>query len=274
MTWRWEEMTAPDFARAVETCGGVCLVPLGVIEKHGNHLPLGTDMFCTHRVAELAAEREPAVIFPPYYFTQIPEARHCPGTIAIKDRLMYDLLENACDEIGRNGLTKIILVNGHGGNDHWLPHFTRTLMLEQRKPYVLYLLGLHHYCSAADGALCKKQFPDVDEGGHAGGHETSEMMNIRPDTVRLEAAGEPGLPLKRLAHLPPVCTAMDWYADYPDHYAGDGRKYDRKAGAMLMDMQAKRIAAVIKAVRLDTEVGRLTAEFHDRAESVGRSAPL
>ncbi len=270
MTWRWEEMTAPDFSRAVKASGGVCLVPLGVIEKHGDHLPLGTDMFAIHRVAELAAEREPAVIFPPYYFTQIHEAKHCPGTIAIKNRLMFDLLENACDEIGRNGLTKIILVNGHGGNG-WLPHFTHSMMLEQRKPYLLYLIGLEHYYYPVSNASFKSLFPNLDQGGHGDGQETSEILNSRPDTVRLEAAGEPGLPLKRLKHLPPVYTAMQWYADYPDHYAGDGRKHDRKAGAMLMEMQAEKIAAIIKAVRLDTEVGRLTAEFHDRAASIGGS---
>ena len=264
MGWRWEEMTAADFSRAVKACGGVCLVPLGVIEKHGDHLPLGTDMFAIHRVAELAAEREPAVIFPPYYFTQIHEAKHWPGTIAIRTRLMYDLLENACDEIGRNGLTKIILINGHGGNSSFLSYFAQNLMLEQRKPYVLYLIGLDHYYSAYDGPF-KTKFPDIDQGGHGGGQETSVIMNARPDTVRLEAAGAPGLPLGRLKHLPPLATGIQWYADYPDHYAGDGRRNDPKAGAALMDMQAEKIAAVIKAVRADTEVGRLMAEFHDRA---------
>lgn len=266
MTWRWEEMTAPDFSRAVEKCGGVCIVPLGVIEKHGDHLPLGTDMFAIHRVAELAAEREPAVIFPPYYFTQIQEAKHCPGTIAIKTRLMHELLENACDEIGRNGLTKIILINGHGGNGCFLPAFVHSLMLEQRKPYNLYLINLEHYYSAWDEPF-KRMFPALDYGGHGGGEETSVIMNARPDTVRMEAAGAPGLPLGRLKHLPPVYTAIQWYADYPDHYAGDGRGHDLKAGAALMDIQAEKIAAIIKAVRVDTEVARLTAEYHDRAKT-------
>jgi creatinine amidohydrolase len=60
----WEHLTSPEFAAAVETSGGVCLVPLGVIEKHGDHLPLGQDVIYIHDVCSLAAEREPAVVSP------------------------------------------------------------------------------------------------------------------------------------------------------------------------------------------------------------------
>ena len=45
----WEHLTAPDFAQAVRDTGGVCVLPIGVLEKHADHLPLGTDALLSHR---------------------------------------------------------------------------------------------------------------------------------------------------------------------------------------------------------------------------------
>ena len=80
---RWEELSGDQFASAIEECQGVCLLPLSVIERHGHHLPLGTDMYIGGEVCRRAALLEPAIVFPDYIFTQIPEARHVVGTIAI-----------------------------------------------------------------------------------------------------------------------------------------------------------------------------------------------
>ena len=81
---RWEEMTAGDFHKAVQRCKGVCVLPVSCLEKHGEHLPLGTDMLWGKALAEKAATMEPAVVFPPYYFGQINCGRHVPGTVAIR----------------------------------------------------------------------------------------------------------------------------------------------------------------------------------------------
>jgi creatinine amidohydrolase len=88
---QWEHLTAPDFAKAVQATG-VCVLAMGVIEKHSDHLPLGTDFLNAHRIACLAAEKEPAVVFPPWYFGQIYEARCFSGTLAIEPRLLLELI--------------------------------------------------------------------------------------------------------------------------------------------------------------------------------------
>ena len=118
----WEELTGDQFPQAVAAAQGVCLLPLSCIERHAHHLPLGTDMYIGRELCRRAAEIEPALIFPDFIFTQILEARHCPGTIAIEPDLILRLLDNICREIARNGLTKIIIVNAHGGNNY-LIHF-------------------------------------------------------------------------------------------------------------------------------------------------------
>jgi len=62
----WEELTAADFVTAIHESQGVCLLPFGILEKHGPHMPLGTDLINARWVAQHAAAQEYAVIFPAY----------------------------------------------------------------------------------------------------------------------------------------------------------------------------------------------------------------
>ena len=98
---QWEELTSDEFARASVDCGRVCVVALGCIERHGPHMPLGTDMINGQQIAVRAAQREPAIVFPPWYFAQIYEAKCFPGTITIPPAMLVELLLRTYDEIAR-----------------------------------------------------------------------------------------------------------------------------------------------------------------------------
>ena len=111
---RWEELTSDDFRSAIQRSDGTCLLPFGIMEKHGPHLPLGTDLMNARHVALAAVRTDFAVVFPEYYFGQIFEAKHEPGTIAYSPSLQLQLLQETTDEMARNGCKKIIIVNGHG----------------------------------------------------------------------------------------------------------------------------------------------------------------
>src|ERR1700675_5049652 len=136
---KWEELTAADFRDAIGKAQGTCLLPFGILEKHGPHLPLGTDLLNVRYVSEHAAQQEYAVIFPQYYAGQIFEAKHEPGTIAYSAELQLKLLQETTDEMARNGCKKVIIVNGHGGNEHLLPYFGQA-QLDTPHDYVVYVL--------------------------------------------------------------------------------------------------------------------------------------
>jgi creatinine amidohydrolase len=82
LSTKWEELTGPDFIEAIHHSQGVCVLPFGIIEKHGAHLPLGTDLLDVRFAVFNAVQQEYAVVFPQYYFGQIFEAQHQPGTVA------------------------------------------------------------------------------------------------------------------------------------------------------------------------------------------------
>jgi creatinine amidohydrolase len=122
---KWEELTAADFRSAIQHSKRTCLLPFGILEKHGPHLPLGTDLLNVRYASLQAVAQEYAVVFPEYYFGQIFEAKHEPGTMAYSADLQLKLLQETTDGMARNGCTKILIVNGHGGNEHLLPFFAQ-----------------------------------------------------------------------------------------------------------------------------------------------------
>src|SRR2546430_1040260 len=166
---KWEELTAEDFRQAIQQSKGTCLLPFGILEKHGPHLPLGTDLLNVRYAALHAAEQEFAVVFPEYYFGQIFEAKHEPGTMAYSVELQLKLLQETTDEMARNGCKKIVIVNGHGGNEHLIPFFAPG-QLDHPHDYVIYgLSGGRH----REGGPARKS-SSIDY--HAGENETSNTM--------------------------------------------------------------------------------------------------
>jgi creatinine amidohydrolase len=266
---RWEELTSDQFPQAVAAAQGVCLLPLSVIERHAHHLPMGTDMYIGREICRRAVALEPALIFPDFIFTQILEAQHCPGTIAIEVDLMLRLLDNVCREIARNGLRKIVLVSAHGGNSHMV-HFFAQAQLASPRDYVVYVPDL--VLDPADEAALKAVWQTTVDG-HAGERETSAILAIRPDLVqadRLPTDGE-GMPLDRLKALQEVgvYTGIWWYADHPTHYRGDGRPATAEKGDLFLSAYARALARAIRAIKEDQVTQRLQDEFYAASRSHG-----
>ena len=141
----WENLREEEFEGAIKTSGGLCIIPLGCIEKHGQHLPVGTDMFIARRIIEDATKVEDAMVFDVgawmgevsgFHANPTPETNRTRGCIAITQNLMLNILTELCNEIYRNGFNKILLVNAHGGNRPILNHFLRCQSYD-KKPYAL-----------------------------------------------------------------------------------------------------------------------------------------
>src|SRR5207249_2034641 len=221
----WEELTAADFRDGIARAQGTCLLPFGILEKHGPHLPLGNDLLNVRYAALNAAQQEYAIVFPEYYFGQIFEAKHQPGTVAYSRGLELQLLQETTDEMARNGCKKIIIVNGHGGNNSLLPYFAQS-QLETPHDYVVYVLGIMR---GGPGEPKHKSNPATDM--HAGESETSMSMIARPDLVHLDrAAQESGADQARVKLPEGLYTGIWWYARFPNHYAGEGAAATRELG--------------------------------------------
>jgi creatinine amidohydrolase len=257
----WEELTAADFHDAIGHAQGTCLLPFGILEKHGPHLPLGNDLLNVRYVALTAAQQEYAVVFPEYYFGQIFEAKQQPGTVAYSARLQLDLLQETTDEMARNGCKKIIIVNGHGGNNSLLPYFAQS-QLATPHDYVVYVLGI---ARSAAGEPKHKSNPATDM--HAGESETSMSMIARPDLVHLDrATQESGADQARLKLPDGLYTGIWWYARFPNHYAGEGAAATRELGEFEAKTWINGIVQAIRAVKADQEGLRLQNQFYEQSK--------
>ena len=254
----WEELTGPDFLEAIKRAQGTCLLPFGILEKHGPHMPIGSDLLNARYAALHAAEQQYAVVFPEYYFGQISEARHEPGTIAYSRDLQLALLQATTDEMARNGCKKILIVNGHGGNSSLLPYFAQS-QLDKPHDYVVYLFDQR---TPATGGPKRKTSIDA----HAGESETSKMMIVRPDLLHQDrATSESGADQHRLNLPEGVYTGIWWYARFPDHYAGEGSAATRELGEYQMKWWVDSVSKAIVAIKADDVSLKLQNEFYEKS---------
>jgi creatinine amidohydrolase len=259
---QWEQLTSEDFAAAVRETG-VCVVATGVFEKHGQHLPLGTDFLNGHKIACLAAEKEAAVVFAPFYFGQIYEARCFPGTVTIKPALLIELFQGLFDEIGRNGFKKIIVYNEHGGNWNLL-QFLNQCSLWEEKNYNVYL-----YMEE----LTKEISEIVSTApGHACEWETSLSLAINPTLVKMDKIpANPADALNRMKDLPNTNTGIGWYSNYPEQYAGDARLASIEKGKAILDLHVNNFTKYISAVKKDEVVPFLNKEFFENVRKISKT---
>jgi creatinine amidohydrolase len=255
---KWEELTAADFRAAIAQGQGTCLLPFGILEKHGPQLPLGTDLLNVRYAALHAAAEDYAVVFPEYYFGQIFEARHEPGTVAYSAELQLKLLQETTDEMARNGCKKVIIVNGHGGNESLLPYFAQT-QLEKPHDYVVYVQW---------GRETPPGGPETKDkvNMHAGETETATMMISNPNLVHIDRArSESGADQKRVNLPEDVYTGIWWYARFPNHYSGDGSLASKELGAFEMKAWIAAIGEAIRAVKADDQTLKLQNEFFEKS---------
>jgi creatinine amidohydrolase len=264
LSTHWEDLTSPDFVQALQRSSQTCLLPFGIVEKHGPSGPLGTDLMNGRYVADLAARQEYTIIFPPYYFGQIAEARSQPGTLAYPTRIQMDLLQVTVEEMARNGCRKIIIQSAHGGNTNLIHYFAQTQM-DTRHEYVVY--GYFGNQAGADvPAAAKASKPGVD--GHAGEGEISNVMAHTPQDAHPERAGtQSGVDQKRLNLPASVYTGIWWYASYPNHYQGDASGATAARGKAATDYAARQLAEALKAIKADTSAAALQKEFFDKTDN-------
>jgi creatinine amidohydrolase len=262
LPFKYEELNASQFVKAVKQSQETCVLPFGVLEKHGPHLPLGTDLINVRELVYRAAKIEYFLVYPEYYFGQIFEAKHQPGTIAYSHETIWNLLQETCEELARNGLKKIIIVNGHGGNNNFLKYFCQV-QLHQKKDYIIHL-----FLAGIDEATEKKmkKLRKTDFDGHAGEVETSVMLTHHPDLVKPNNTGnESGKDQNRLKHIKHNFTGIWWYAKFPNHYAGDAKYILKEIGELELKSKSVQLIEMIKSIKKDQTSIALQNKFFEQS---------
>lgn len=142
----WGDMREEEFYDAIEQSKGVCIMPMGCMEMHGQHLPVATDTMKISYALHEAAKIEPVMEFPAFRFGDVQGLTQWKGSIRLTVELEQELLKQLCAEIARNGFKKIVLMNSHGGNNSMVHNFVRSTMYDKK--------GLCGYQLYAWSVLC------------------------------------------------------------------------------------------------------------------------
>jgi creatinine amidohydrolase len=261
---QYDELSALQVIEAAKVSHDICLLPFGILEKHGTHLPLSTDLIIAREIALKAAQKEYCVVFPSYYFGQINEARHQPGAIAYSHNTIWNLLQETLNELSRNGFKKIIIVNGHGGNNDFIHYFLMS-QLESPKDYIVVNFEPQPdslFVQSVQNLLNPAGF------GHSGSDETSMIQAIRPDLVHPELASQQsGEDLNRLASIPDQYTGIWWYARFPNHYGGESSNPSAEYGKQVNERMAEQLVKLIKTLKTSDKIEELQQKFYENAKS-------
>ena len=283
METRWMYKTSYNFAALREESQNVCVIPMGCIEKHGLHMPVGCDIITASSIAYEASQIETFCVFPDFTFGDLPSAAPIvakggtmsEGNITIPISMQMDLLEVLCDQISRNGYNKILVYNCHGGNNSWLNTFQRMLK-GKKKDYVVGIVQIelqapHNLAKLllANGSGSIPELTSEDEEllikchkenmiiGHAGFGEMAYILDIAPHSIEIDKLGiESGLPTGIGAKYRKAGIKLadgGWELDFPNAYCGhDPVDCNERIGRAATRIEAERLANAVKFMKEDT----------------------
>ncbi|MCQ5363376.1 MAG: creatininase family protein [Candidatus Methanomethylicia archaeon] len=171
-----ETLTGYDFER---TKKDTALLPVGSLERHGDHLPLGTDTLIPDFISQKVAESLDCLVLPPVWYGSCKAMRSFAGTFDIPEEVLYKYLKSIMVEAHRNGIRLLVVVNGHGGNSVPIAMAAR----EATRETDLSVLVVDWWKDLGAEALSKFSSP-----GHAGEDETSAMLAVNSDIVKMDLA--------------------------------------------------------------------------------------
>jgi creatinine amidohydrolase len=239
----WKELTAADL-RERALAGAVAVLPVASMEQHGPHLPVGVDTILTEAVCRAAAEAisadTPVVVAPTLWCGMAEHHMAFGGTFTFDIPTYRAVLLCFLKSIERHGFSRVLVVNGHGGNiaalSAFLPDFARetglkvrmTTYFDQAKTPMAEILedqkGVHHACEA----------------------ETSLMMVVAPDTVRRDKLPEAHGPAHSSAPPAGIARYRSFRDITPSGVIGDARRASADKGEKLLSALRDGIAAVIR----------------------------
>lgn len=253
----WMARSAPEIASIGERDGSIVIVPVGSVEQHGNHLPVGTDTFLATGVTEHAVDAVsddvPALVTPPVWTGHSPHHLSIGGTASLSVGVMMSLLSEVAETTMANGFDAIIFVNGHGGNIPVISSSVSEIGAAQPDREVL---GLSYFDLAADEIDAIRD-SDVGGMGHGGEFETSLMLYLYPELV-----DETDMEAAALAE-PYDSGTQDMFAGGPLSVYRDFEAYSSSGAigdpSVATPEKGRRILEIVRE-----ELVALLREIHDR----------
>jgi creatinine amidohydrolase/Fe(II)-dependent formamide hydrolase-like protein len=241
------ELSWPEAERRLREVD-VALLPVGAVEQHGPHLSLDTDAFdadyLARRVAEACSDPKPLVLpLIPYGVSYHHE--DFPGTVSVSNEALASIVRDIGLSCARNGITKLVIVNGHGGNTATLQFAAQMI---NREANIFTCVDTGETSDVDLGELCETA-NDV----HAGEIETSTALATRPDLVDMSVA-EAFVPSFSSRYLDfTTKRSVEWYARTarisPSGVLGDPTRASAAKGAEIWRIMVANLVELVEEIK-------------------------
>jgi len=227
----------------MESAWEVALLPIGSTEPHAQHLVYGTDTFQVERFAErVAAEANQrgarCLLLPTMPFSCNVNLHECAWAMDLQPRTLIDFVTDVVASVVRQGVKKIVILNGHGGNEAAL-----QAGLREMHPRFDAFIALSQWYSVAGDV--EAEVMETSERGHACEMETSSMLYLHPEGVDMSAA-EPTHVRKTFFSNRALQFVSPWHALTRNTGIGDPTKATAEKGQRILEVAIERVATALK----------------------------
>ncbi len=228
-------MTSEEF-ESIARKDPVVLLPVGALEEHGRHLPLGADMIQPVHVLEEVAKQTGAYVAPSIPYGVCTTTRPYPGTVSVSVDALKAFVRDILADLVRNGVRRVMIVSGHAGREHMMAlRAAAQEIVDQGTGLKATVLSDYDIIYASEGIL-----PEGD--GHAGAGETSRILSARPDLVK--GTSPPGK-----NEIPAYAVVADPRKYWPG-VTGDPSKASKALGETLDDLVVRELGKLVEELRL------------------------
>lgn len=233
----YDELTMSELKSALDE-RTLVILPFGIIEEHGEHLPLCTDSIQVEWVVEELAERVDALVLPSIRYGLCSSTRNFPGSISLSFDTLRALARDILEELVKNGVKRVMVISGHAGRTHMqalklaaesvvASHDIKLIVLS---PYELL------YDEKGRAFLDGLEIPEWD--GHAGAIETSRVLAIRPELVK-------GRGKKSRPRFPRFRVLKDMASFFPSGVMGDPTKASEEKGRAINEWVVNELVELV-----------------------------
>jgi creatinine amidohydrolase len=183
----------PEVKRLAESARALTILPVGVVEEHGVHLPLGLDSFAAEVYAASAAPHleesgYEVIVAPTISYGVARAAIDFPGTLSLEPETLRSMVVEIGRSLARHGLNRLVILNGHRDLHHMKAlDQAKTILVEEKSAQVLCVgFASDPAMTAAcyrEGVKQLYRSPRPDREGHGGESETSVALNSFPEMV-------------------------------------------------------------------------------------------
>jgi creatinine amidohydrolase len=227
-------MTSEEFAAMAQT-DPVVILPVGALEEHGRHLPLGADLIQPLHVLDEVTRRTGAFLAPPIPYGVCTTTRPYPGTVSVSVDALKAFVRDVLEDLVRNGVRRVLIVSGHAGREHLMAlRAAAQEVVDRRVGLKASVLSDYEIIYASHGIL-----PEGD--GHAGAGETSRILTASPELVKGRSpAGKNAIP---------PYAVVDDPTRYWSGVTGDPSKASKALGQKLDDLVIEELTKLVDELR-------------------------